>query len=64
MKQLGNLAVICAQRPELLLQPRGGLVTVQAKNCVAMEAPWDDDAEIEEIIEALNFGELSKERLG
>ena len=24
MKQLGNLAVICAQRPELLLQLRGG----------------------------------------
>lgn len=32
MKQLGNLAVICAQRPELLMQLRGGLVLVQAKN--------------------------------
>lgn len=31
MKQLGNLAVICAQRPELLMQLRGGLVLVQAK---------------------------------
>ena len=28
MKQLGNLAVICAQRPELLLQLRDGLVSV------------------------------------
>ena len=28
MKQLGNLAVICAQRPELLMQLRGGLVLV------------------------------------
>ena len=26
MKQLGNLAVICAQRPELLMQLRDGLV--------------------------------------
>ena len=26
MKQLGNLAVICAQRPELLMQLRSGLV--------------------------------------
>ena len=32
MKQLGNLAVICAHRPELLMQLRGGLVLVQAKN--------------------------------
>ena len=63
MKQLGNLAVICAQRPELLLQLRGGLVTVQAKNCVAMEAPWDDDARIEKMIYELNFGAFSKERL-
>ena len=38
MKQLGNLAVICAQRPELLLQLRDGLVSVQAKNRAAMEA--------------------------
>ena len=29
MKQLGNLAVICAQRPELLMQLRGGLVVRQ-----------------------------------
>ena len=31
MKQLGNLAIICAQRPELLMQLRGGLVSVQVK---------------------------------
>ena len=29
MKQLGNPAVICAQRPELLMQLRGGLGLVQ-----------------------------------
>ena len=64
MKQLGNLAVICAQRPELLLlQLRGGLVLVQAKNRAAMEAAWNDDARIEKMIYELNFGAFSKERL-
>ena len=72
MKQLGNLAVICAQRPELLLQLRGGagvaaggdgLVSVQAKNRAAMEAVWNDDARIEKMIYELNFGAFSKERL-
>ena len=59
MKQLGNLAVICAQRPELL----AGLVSVQAKNRAAMEAAWNDDAQIERMIYELNFGAFSKERL-
>ena len=58
MKQLGNLAVICAQRPELLMQLRGGLVLVQAKNRATMEAAW-----IEKMINELNFGAFSKERL-
>jgi len=61
MKQLGNLAVICAQRPELQL--RDGLVSVQAKNRAAMEAVWNDDARIEKMIYELNFGAFSKERL-
>ena len=61
MKQLGNLAVICAQRPELQL--RGGLVLIQAKNRAAMEAAWNDDARIEKMIYELNFGAFSKERL-
>ena len=63
MKQLGNLAVICAQRPELLMQLRSGLVLVQAKNRAAMEAAWNDDAQIERMIYELNFGAFSKERL-
>ena len=50
MKQLGNLAVICAQRPELLMQLRDGLVLVQARNRAAMEAAWNDDARIERMI--------------
>lgn len=63
MKQLGNLAVICAQRPELHQQLRGGLVLVQAKNRATMEAALNDDARIEKMIYELNFGAFSKERL-
>lgn len=63
MKQLGNLAVICAQRSELLMQLRAGLISVQAKNRAAMEAVWNDDAQIEKMIYELNFGAFSKERL-
>lgn len=60
MKQLGNLAVICAQRPELLMQLRSGLVLVQAKNRATMEAAWNDDARIEKMIYELNFGAFSR----
>ena len=28
MKQLGNLAIVCAKRPEVLMQIHGGIVTV------------------------------------
>ena len=63
MKQWGNLAVICAQRPGLLMQRRGGLVLVQAKHRAAMEAAWNDDARIEKMSYELNFGAFSKERL-
>ena len=48
---------------ELLMQLRGGLVLVQAKNRAAMEAAWNDDARIEKMIYELNFGAFSKERL-
>ncbi|MBR4474397.1 MAG: hypothetical protein IKS55_12255 [Oscillospiraceae bacterium] len=65
MKQLGNLAVVCAQRPELLLLLNGGVVTV----CVgagperrALAARWNDDAEIAKIITKLNFGEYAVNR--
>ena len=63
MKQLGNLAVICAQRPELLMQLRDGLVLVQAKNRAAMEAAWNDEKRKKKMIYELNFGAFSKERL-
>jgi len=65
MKQLGNLAVICAQRPGPpgRRPGGGGWGGGQAKNRAAMEAAWNDDARIEKMIYELNFGAFSKERL-
>jgi len=67
MKQLGNLAVICAQRPPR----RAGAAAARAawprqeqtRGGAAMEAAWNDDARIERMIYELNFGTFSKERL-
>jgi len=60
MKQLGNLAIICAQRPEILLQVQKGEATVhvgEGPNRTALRCAWDDDRKISEIIYELNFGE-------
>lgn len=59
MKQLGNLAIICAQRQSVLLQIQGGMasVTVGAgPERHVLSARWDNDTEIEQIIHELNFG--------
>lgn len=59
MKQIGNLAVICARRPEVLLQVHGGQVAVHVgagPDRTTLQAQWDDDAQIDGIIYELNFG--------
>jgi len=59
MKQLGNLAIICAQRQSLLLEIQGGMVSVyvgSGPDRVVLSTHWDDDAEISRIIHELNFG--------
>ena len=43
MKQIGNLAIVCAQRPDVLMQIYGGTVSIHA------------DA-IQDMIRELNFG--------
>ena len=53
MKQLGNLAIICAQRRSLLLQIWGGTVCVfvdTASGRDVLSARWNNDAEINRII--------------
>lgn len=65
MKQLGNLAMVCAHRPEVLMILHDGLVTVhvgQGPERKALAAAWNDDAEISRIIAKLNFGEYAPNR--
>lgn len=65
MKQFGNLALVCARRPEVLLQLYNGRVTVhvgQGPDRAVLCAAWDDDAQICRIIHELNFGKFSDEK--
>lgn len=65
MKQLGNLAIICAQRKSVLLQIQDGMASVSVgtgpKRDV-LSVRWDDDAEIIRIIHELNFGKYKDQR--
>ena len=64
MKQLGNLAVVCARRPEVLMQIHDGKLTVfvgAGPNRAALHTSWDNDTEISRIIHELNFGKYAKE---
>lgn len=61
MKQLGNLAIICAKRPEVLMQVYAGRVTVYTgtgPERASLSAAWDDDAAISHITWELNFGKF------
>ena len=63
MKQLGNLALVCAQRPEVLMQLHGGEVSVHVGDGperAALYAAWDDDEAISRIIYELNFGRYAQ----
>jgi hypothetical protein len=65
MKQLGNLAIICACRWDTLLQVLDGTVTVHAgrgSERAVMTADWADDERISEIIRELNFGRFAEGR--
>lgn len=60
MKQLGNLALVCAKRPEVLLQIYGGQACVyvgHGPERAVLSAAWDDDTELCHIIHELNFGQ-------
>jgi len=65
MKQLGNLAVVCAVRKDVLMQIHNGIVSVHYGAGPTREtatAKWDDDKAISEIVYELNFGKKGKER--
>ena len=63
MKQLGNLAIICAKRPDVLMQIYNSLVCVHigsGPQRATLSAAWDDDTEILRIISELNFGQYTR----
>ncbi|MDD4509497.1 MAG: hypothetical protein PHY23_01040 [Oscillospiraceae bacterium] len=64
MKQLGNLAIVCAMRPEMCLQLYAGQVSVHIGEGPArstMSAQWDDDEKINAMIYELNFGQYARQ---
>lgn len=59
MKQLGNLAIVCARRKNVLLQVLDGMATVYVgtgPDKAVLATDWDNDKEILDIIRELNFG--------
>ena len=65
MKQLGNLAIVCAQRPEVSMQLFEGRVAVHVgagPSRAVLTAAWDDDGKISGIIRELNFGKYAVKR--
>ena len=64
MKQIGNLAVVCAQRTDALMQIDGSELRVHAGLGPARDvrtAKWDDDETIQSIIRELNFGRYASD---
>ena len=65
MKQLGNLAVVCAQRPDVLMQIYGSEVSVhvgEGPERAVFSTKWDDDEAIQHIIRELNVGRYASDR--
>ena len=63
MKQLGNLALVCANRNDILLQIYNGVATVHAgegPDRETLTADWTDDTTVSKIIHELNFGKFQK----
>ena len=65
MKQLGNLAVVCAQRPDVLMQIYGSEVSVHTGDGperAVLTAQSDHDETIQSIFRELNFGRYASDR--
>lgn len=59
MKQIGNLAIVCARRKDVTLRIEQGRAMVLLDGTyapTAISADWDDDEAILSIIHELNFG--------
>jgi len=65
MKQLGNLALVCARRRDTLLQIQGGTATVyvgHGPDRTVLSADCHDDGKIMDFILELNHGRFREER--
>ena len=63
MKQLGNLAIVCAQRPEVLLLVHKGTVELHVGEGPSREsivAEWQDDEKVSSMIHELNHGQYKR----
>ena len=59
MKQIGNLAIVCARRKDVTLRIEQGRAMVLLEGTyapTAFFADWDNDETILSIIHELNFG--------
>ena len=67
MKQLGNLAIVCAQQRDIVLLLQKGKVTVYRETLEEpskLSAAWDDDSAIEKIVHELSFGSFAGQKGG
>ena len=67
MKQLGNLALVCANRSDVLLQIQRGTVCFSIGMGTQMETislAWDDDEKITALVRELNFGRYQNTETG
>ena len=65
MKQLGNLAVVCAQRPDVLMQIYGSAASVhvgEGPERAVFFKKWDDDEALQHSTRELNFGRYASDR--
>lgn len=64
MKELGNLAIVCAKRPDVMMQIYDGTVAVHVgagPTRATLHSAWNDDDEIRRIVHEINFGAYRKE---
>ena len=66
MKQLGNLAIICAKRSDLLFQINNSKVSIEvgaSNNRETLSADWRNEEKINEFIMELNHGKLTEKNI-